>query len=57
MTRSDLQALATSMLTSESVLLAHYIKVNPQEQYKQAQEKLDQVLGKRQRNEDEQEGD
>lgn len=52
MTHSDVQALSTSMLTSNSTLMKYYVKVNPQTQYRQAQEKLNGVLGKRSRTED-----
>jgi hypothetical protein len=37
------------MLTSDSILLKHYVKINPKAQYKRAQDTLDSVLGKRRR--------
>lgn len=49
LTHSQVNAISTAMLTSDSILLKHYIKINPKAQYRQAQETLDTVLGKRRR--------
>lgn len=41
------------MLTSDSVLLKHYVHTNPQHEYQQAQQQLNSLLGKRVRGNDE----
>lgn len=51
MSHADVHAVSTAMLTSESTLLRYYVKVHPQNEYRQAQERLNKVLGKRGRNE------
>lgn len=55
MTHADMHAVSTAMLTSESTLLRYYVKVHPQDQYRQAQDKLNKVLGKRSRSQQEEE--
>jgi len=55
MSHSDVQAVSTAMLTSESTLIRYYIKVHPQQQYRQAQDKLNKVLGKRARSDQDEE--
>lgn len=53
MTHSDVHAVSTAMLTSDSVLLKHYVHTNPQHEYQQAQQQLNSLLGKRVRGNDE----
>ena len=46
-TEQEMKAVATTMLTSSSTLLRHYVKLPASDQYEQAQERLTSVLGKR----------